>query len=110
MIIMALLFTWFQEAGKQVKIKVKDWLLLLGGSAVIFFTFIRDYLKLIQNSGIWSDAANPAVKEGFWKAITSFVPVQYSWGLFWAGLVFIMISVLLVIRRAIFHNSLHRKL
>jgi hypothetical protein len=112
MISMALVFTWLQETGKQVKIKIFDWLLLLGGSAVIFFTYIRDYLKVISTTAILSDGNgnSPAVKEEFWKAITSFIPVHYTWGLFTAGLLLILVSIFLVVRRAIFHNSFHRQL
>ncbi|HNX79579.1 MAG TPA: hypothetical protein PKJ24_06835 [Prolixibacteraceae bacterium] len=110
MILMAFLYTYLAEAGKPLKIKVSDWLLLLGGSAVIFFTFIRDYLKLISNSNILTNGNNSAVKEEFWRAITSFIPGHYSWGLFITGLLLILISIFMVVRRAIFHNSLHRQL
>jgi hypothetical protein len=100
MIVMALLYVYLPEKGKPVKIMLWDWVLVLTGSAIIFFTFIWDYLKLIARTGVLSDADNPVIKENFWKAITSFVPDHYNWWLFFAGELLILASLFLVVRKA----------
>jgi hypothetical protein len=100
MIVMAVLYAYLPAKGYPFIIRPLDWILILTGSAIIFFTFIRDYLKLIARTGILSDGDNPVIKENFWKAITSFVPDHYNWWLFFAGELLILFSLLLVVRKA----------
>jgi hypothetical protein len=104
MIVMALLYVYLPGKGKPVKIMAWEWVLVLTGSAIILFTFIWDYFKLVSRTGILSHGDNPVMKENFWKAITSFVPDHYNWWLFVAGELLILISVFLVVRKATVRN------
>jgi hypothetical protein len=101
MIVMALLYVFLPERGKPVTIRISDWLLVLGGSAFIFYTFIRDYLYLIFNTGILKGNGNPEVGESLWKVLTSYIPDRYSWYLFVIGELLILASMFAVVRRSI---------
>jgi hypothetical protein len=101
MIAMAVLYTFLPVKGHPVIIRPLDWILVLSGSALIFFTFISDYLNLILRNGRITDADSPEVKEQLWKAITSFVPDHYNWLLFFAGELMIIVSVFLVVKKSI---------
>jgi hypothetical protein len=101
MIAMAVLYTFLPVKGHPVIIRPLDWILVLSGSALIFFTFISDYLNLILRNGRITDADSPEVKEQLWKAITSFVPDHYNWLLFFTGELLIIVSVFMVVRKAI---------
>jgi hypothetical protein len=101
MIAMAVLYTFLPVKGHPVIIRPLEWILVLSGSALIFFTFISDYLNLILRNGRITDADSPEVKEQLWKAITSFVPDHYNWLLFFTGELLIIVSVFMVVRKAI---------
>lgn len=105
MIVMALLYVFLPERGKPVTLRISDWLLVLGGSAFIFYTFIRDYLYLIFSTGILKGNNNPEVGESFWKALTSYIPHRYSWYLFVIGELLILASMFAVVRRAVTDKS-----
>ena len=100
MIAMALLYVLLPERGRAVTLRLSDWVLVLGGSALIFYSFIQDYLNLIFSTGILSGPDGPEHKEQFWKAITSFVPETYNWSVFGIGLLLILFSMYLVVRRS----------
>lgn len=93
MIAMAFLLTFPPTKGIPVKTKWPDWVLIFAGSGIILYTYIKDYLQLIVQSGILNNQANTETKEHFWKTITSFVPDYYNWYLFVTGEVLILIAL-----------------
>jgi hypothetical protein len=101
MIVVSFLFTFLPEKGFPIVIKPLDWILLIAGNGIMFFTFIRDYLNLITESGIIAGNENPEEKAQFWKDITSFVPVHYNWMLYIAGILLVITGLFLVIRRSV---------
>jgi hypothetical protein len=104
MILMALLYVLLPERGKPVTINLSDWILVLGGSAFILYTFMRDYLYLIISTGILKGNGNPETVQRFWKATTSYIPDRFSWYLFVAGELLILASMFTVTRRSIRNN------
>jgi hypothetical protein len=105
MILMAFLFSYLPVKGHPVIIRPLHWILIFTGSGFIFYTFIRDYLNLILSIKGFPDAVNPGVNDPFWKAITSFIPSWYNWWLFVAGEMLILVSVFLVVRKALIKNQ-----
>jgi hypothetical protein len=101
MIVVSLLFTFLPEKGYPIVIKPLEWILLVAGNGIMFFTFIRDYLNLIIQSGITEGSGNAEVKAGFWKMITSYVPVHYNWMLYTAGMLVVLIALFLIIKRPV---------
>jgi hypothetical protein len=101
MILMALLYILLPERGKPLTITLTDWILVLGGSAFILYTFIRDYLYLIISTGILKGGGNPETSRQFWNATTSYIPDRYSWYLFVIGELLILASLYNVTRRSL---------
>jgi hypothetical protein len=106
MILMALLYVLLPERGRPVTITLPDWILTLGGSAFIFYTFIRDYLYLIISSGILKADGNPETAERFRIITTSYIPDHYTWYLFWIGELLILVSIVAVTRRSFRNNPI----
>ena len=59
MIVMAVLITRKQEKGFTVNPRPIDWILIAGGAAIILFTFLIDYMKLIIDSGVLASEKLP---------------------------------------------------
>jgi hypothetical protein len=83
MIAMAVLYTFLPVKGYPVIVRPLDWILVLSGSSLIFFTFISDYLQLILGNKAFTD-----------------IPDHYSWLLFVAGELLILASLFLVVGKA----------
>jgi len=99
MILISLLFIWLPHKGYPLRLSLPDWILLLSGSGIIFYTFIRDFLILfIRNSNI-SGSLND--NGNFRELITTFVPSGYNWMLFIAGEIILISVSVLMIRRSV---------
>jgi hypothetical protein len=104
MIMMSFLLTGLPSAGIPVKTKMLDWILIFTGSGVILYTYLKDYLQLIIQSGIVSNSDSPDVKAHFWEVITNFIPAHYNWFLFIVGELLILGALVWITCR-----SLHQK-
>src|ERR1051326_2440116 len=74
MILLALLLIYFNEKNPSVKINSKEWLLFIGGSLVIIFSFILDCYRCIH-----------AYKGEVLDAIAQYIPLHFDWWIFWTG-------------------------
>ncbi|MCI0522408.1 MAG: hypothetical protein L0Y37_02020 [Bacteroidales bacterium] len=85
MIIMALLIIGKQERGFIVNPSHADWILIYGGAAIILYTFLIDYSRLIIDSGVLSSASTPDDAEQLLSMIKQYIPGRYKWLIFIAG-------------------------
>ena len=99
MILIALLFLYFQQKGHAVKIIVYEWVLLSLGVFMIFITFIWDYSRLIIQGGFISRFRVSGADPEFQNIISRYVPSQYNWPLFAFGEAVILLSMALFYRR-----------
>jgi len=85
---------------RTLKIKGVDWALFISGAAVIFYSFIKDYVTFLLSEGlpinIWALARNP----NFQQLISQYVPTHYSWYLFFVGELLMLIGMFHVFRCA----------
>lgn len=58
-----------------------QWLLLLGGAAVIIFSFVLDYLQITRNN---ARLLPPA--DGLFTELRHYVPVRFNWWIFICGM------------------------
>jgi len=88
------------QKGAHIKIKGVDWALFISGAAVIFYSFIKDYVTFLLSEGlpiiIWALARNP----NFQQLISQYVPTHYSWYLFFVGELLMLIGMFNVFRCA----------
>jgi hypothetical protein len=90
MIIMSLLIIIKQEKDYLMRIRLADWLLILGGAVIILYTFLADYSRLIVDSGVLASKRSHAGSEQLMNMISNYVPDKYSWLLFVTGIVLVV--------------------
>lgn len=85
MIALTLIIIYWEEKGLSAKTKWSERLVMLGGCALILFSFVWDYLKFVyehhNDKGAWSFSMD---KELFSEAM-GYVPDQFNWMLFVPG-------------------------
>lgn len=106
MILMAIFFDWAYYHKKINKIKIPEFLLLLAGAFVILFTFTYDFGKLIIKGGFLNRLLTLPEDPDFISLLTKFVPIHYMWGLFSVGIIIILASLTIIIRRS-FNSEIH---
>ena len=97
MIAMAVLITGKQEKGSVIDSRPFDWILITGGAAIILFTFMADYLKLIIDSGLFGSKNTTDAGGQLLNMITDYVPRTYRWFLFIIGEMIIIASTLKIL-------------
>ena len=100
MIVFGITTVHLQQKGADIKIKGVDWALFISGAAVIFYSFVKDYVTFLMSEGlpinIWALAKNP----NFQQLASQYVPAHYNWYLFFAGEILILIGMFHVFRYA----------
>jgi len=97
MILMALLITSRQEKGFTVDSRPVDWILISVGAAIILYTFMYDYVKLIIDSGVIGSDSTSGTRGQLPDMITNYVPGTYNWFLFMTGEILIIAATLKII-------------
>ncbi len=99
MILMAVLITDKLEKGFKVNPRPIDWILIAGGAAVILYTFVFDYLKLVIDSGVLASESSSDAREQLVNMMTNYLPGTYNWFLFIIGeLMIIAVTVKILIQ------------
>jgi hypothetical protein len=99
MIGIALYILHFIAHGYSVTIRLREWVLFFLGTTIIFITFISDYSLLILKGGYLTRFWDLSADADFQKALSSYVPESYNWGLFIVGEIIIVTALILIIRR-----------
>ncbi len=106
MIIMAVFFEWAYYHKKIERIKRIELLLFVVGASVILFTFIYDFGTLIIKGNFLKKLITLPEDPDFISVLTKYVPTHYMWGLFSIGLIIILFSLTIIIRRS-FNTEIH---
>ncbi len=83
----------FTRIQTPKKIKSAFWWIILLGATLIFSSFIFDYTKLLIGEGYFSRGGPSLLDPGFTKAILSYIPGKFQWGLFIVGELLIIFSI-----------------
>ena len=94
MIVMAVLITGKEEKGFTIVSRPLDWILISVGAAIILYTFMSDYVKLIIDSGVIGSDSTSGTRGQLPDMITNYVPGTYNWFLFITGELMIMAATL----------------
>lgn len=98
MIIYALIILYLQNKKPDAKLHCREWFFLFSGAALIFITFISDYLKIILTHGFLNEFFTVSKNELFLSLISTHVPTYFNWPLFVLGLIVIFFSLFLFIQ------------
>lgn len=76
-----------------LKLKTGEWIFLITGAFIIFLAFIKDYSLLLIRGGFLSDILNLTENQEFLEAISTYVPVRFSWNIFIIGEILILCCI-----------------
>ena len=99
MLWMTALILRYDNRAKLLPFSWIEWSGILGGSLVIFGTFVRDYAVLIFDSGLLSAPKSEQALAVFQQLSAAYIPQSYAWGWFALGLGLIVFSILYWSRR-----------
>ena len=91
---MTVLILKFEDAGILLPFSRAEWGGILGGSLVIFGTFIRDFTLLLSESGLLAAPKSAQALAAFQQLSAVYIPQTFAWGWFSLGLGVIVFSVL----------------
>ena len=69
-------------------------LLLLAGSAVVLYTFQKDYGSILASNGFFRDFSTLMQNKKFLAIASDYLPTEYSWGLFVVGELLIIAGII----------------
>ena len=93
MVIFGGLIWYFQSNGKLQQVKLREWFLLIFGSLVLVWVYIEDYVSYMRQQFSTKEIFFPSDSERLIGAAIHYVPVDFSWWIFWVGQGLIMIAV-----------------
>ena len=94
MISLAVLIIYFNQKMEKVRIKWKEWLLLISGSLICIFSFTKEYLNFLMNEHSFVELLNTPQKELISRSL-QFMPEVFPWWIYWVGFVTISAGVAL---------------
>lgn len=105
MIVMALLFDYFQERQRIKKLQKKELLFLFAGAFIIYFTFTFDTGMIVIKGHFLSKFFSLAENPDFQKLLISYIPSHFSWGIFSLGIAIILLGLFLIVKRGILKGT-----
>jgi len=104
MIIYALTIFYTQDKRPDFKLRFSEWFSLFSGAALIFITFISDYLKIILTYGSLSELFTLSENKLILNLISTHIPTYFNWPLFSLGLIIIYFSLFLFVQPSLSRN------
>jgi hypothetical protein len=86
MIIAAFLIIDLEDAGKKIKVRKIEWLMIILGVIIVLFTWMYDYGAIIFGRGFAGDFFTLTTNQQFNQIISNYSPTYYNWILFLVGL------------------------
>ncbi|MEW6052572.1 MAG: hypothetical protein AB1552_02130 [Nitrospirota bacterium] len=91
---------YFQHKGYAVKIGVTEAVFFLSGAVIIFATFVWDFSAMILTGNYIFRVLTLAADPEFRLLVSNYVPDTYGWRLFALGEFLMLISLLMLCRKA----------
>ncbi len=99
MIAMAVTFENLQRKKMLHRFKWTELFLIFLGAAIILFTFVYDFGKIILKGGFLSNYFTLTENSRFIDILTTYVPADYQWEIFTIGIFVILAGVYLIVKR-----------
>jgi len=91
---------YFDVKGIKINWHFTEWILVILGALIIFFSYIRDYAQLIIQGGYMQRLLSLATDTQFQAEVLKHIPSHYQWGWFGIGIAMILTATFLFIRRS----------
>lgn len=101
MIIMTLIFDYLIQYKNLNTLKAIELLIIFVGAAFIYYTFTVDFGMIILRENFLKDFFNLADNPDFLKILSSWEPETYNWWFFWVGIITILFSMFLIVKRGL---------
>ena len=99
MILLAGVILYYSAKGVHVIIRFFEWTGLIAGSMVLILAFIWDYSSFILSRYTLREIFNMPNNQPLYDLAEKYIPQSFNWGLFTAGQLVILISILLMANR-----------
>jgi len=88
-----------EDNGKKMRVKADEVFFILLGIAVILYSWLVDYGRILIAGGFLRDFFTLATNESFATIVAHYMPLPYSWPLFGLGFVLSAVGLVLFYRR-----------
>ena len=97
MIVLTVMVVYYEERNVTTGIKKLEWALLIAGSLLMIGSFTRDYFVFISSQP--HDAWTPVGRTELFSEFINYVPQTFTWSLFIAGDLLILVAIYFMERR-----------
>lgn len=97
MIVLTVMVVYYEEKKVTTAIKRLEWALLISGSLLMIGSFTRDYFVYLSNQT--NSAWTPGSGNKLFAEFLNYVPQTFTWPLFIAGDLLILIAIYFMVRR-----------
>jgi hypothetical protein len=101
MIFIAVVLDNLISKNKLKKLIPKEWILLISGAAIIYFTFTVDFGMILIKGNFLMDFSNLPENPEFLKILTTWIPSHFNWTVFAFGFAMICTGVIFILRKTI---------
>ena len=95
MIVSAFLIIDFIDKGKNVRINLNEWALIIIGVLIALYTFLYDYGVIIFKGGFAKDFFTLTSNQEFIQAVSNYNPIYFNWVIFLIGLIISSLGILI---------------
>jgi hypothetical protein len=95
MVIFGGLIWYFKSHEKLKPVKRIEWLLLISGSLVVIWAYIEDYVGYLRQEFSVAGIFFPSDPQKLMEFAMKYVPVDFSWWIFWVGQLLILAGIVL---------------
>lgn len=99
MISLAAVILYYSYRGHDVKLKGREWFILIAGAIIVVIAFAWDYSSYILETYSLSDIWNMPRDGSLLEYATAYIPRTFNWWLFTAGNLIIVSAILMLWRR-----------
>ena len=93
MVIFGGLIWYFQSKGNLKPLRRKEWSLLVLGSLVVIGAYVQDYVRFMRKEFTFIEIFSPTDAAKLMESAMQYVPVDFSWWIFWIGEVVILMGI-----------------
>lgn len=99
MIILSAVILYHLDRGVPTRLKLREWLMLVGGAVIVIFAFSLDFSSFILDRYSPADIWNMPIRGSVLEYARGYIPGRFNWWLFSAGNVLIIFAILMLARR-----------
>jgi hypothetical protein len=97
MIALTMMVVYYEEKKVSTAIRRMEWMLMISGSLLMIGSFTRDYFLYLSNQA--NTAWTPMSKNKLFAEFLDYVPQSFTWSLFIAGDILILIAIYFMAKR-----------